>query len=118
MEPEWFCEACGQQIRHDGILWVDLNRVADVEAATVQAEADMPDCFTLDDLDRWPAPERWQQHHYRCRTYPVELAYELVPPTTWRDLLKWTIHLSEKAWIHATNWNDHIRTILNQGAHA
>lgn len=71
--------------------------------------------LTLNELLEGPEDARWQVHCDACNPHRDEGCagcywFGIQRCSTWAQLVEWTVHLSEKDWVHAaTNWMQFIR---------
>lgn len=108
------CATCGQLIESGGFVEVDEADLIHKQQAHAAWRADLDldgyaePLVTLADLARVPEPVHWRAFHYDCgseldqgrTTYSIDLQRL----QTLRDVIRWTSHLMEKAWLDQTDW--------------
>jgi hypothetical protein len=59
----------------------------------------------------------WRAFHQSCDPDPHAGTYwvDVESIRTWQDVLKWTLHLNEKAWVQHTNWDAILRRLIAKG---
>ncbi|MER8062753.1 MULTISPECIES: hypothetical protein [unclassified Streptomyces] len=117
------CRKCCLQVgQDDGYLWAHSGEVNAVGRAcrTWKAEHTEPDgtlSVTPGQVLEYPEPAAWRAHHQRCDPDRDEMHYR-IPAARLRlraDLLDWTAHLIEKAWLSHTDWREVIRETRTGG---
>lgn len=89
----WVCDACDKWVRDgDGYIHISYDEI-------YRAVADQ---------------RRWQaDHHHRSCDPDIsgnDYHFDVARARTVDDLLDWTLHLSEKAWLVETDWIKFLRT--------
>jgi hypothetical protein len=93
-----------------GALHVDMSEVRTAEAGRMGWADRHGDVCTLGELlDGHPEPATWRTDCDDCldhREHDCDSCYSIETSrcTTWAELLAWTVHLSGKPWLVATNW--------------
>ncbi|WP_043242344.1 hypothetical protein [Streptomyces violaceusniger] len=119
------CQECSRPISDDvGYLWAHtakMNAVQRTERAWQErhADADGSLSFDLAGLLENPDLEKvsWQAHH-RDRDPAREASHYRIAADKLRtraDLLEWTAHPMEKAWLRSTDWRDVLREARSGG---
>ncbi|MGW1353445.1 hypothetical protein ACWCQE_29880 [Streptomyces sp. NPDC002409] len=113
------CSACTQPvIQDDGYLWVSCREAAAVQQAYHALEKRSTDphdgslSLDLADLLALPEPATWRADHRDCDSVREKEFHYRIPAARLRlraDLLDWTAHLLEKAWLPHTDWRDVLR---------
>ncbi|MFF7048221.1 hypothetical protein ACFY94_07660 [Streptomyces griseorubiginosus] len=107
------CDACHRPIGdNDGHLWIEDQAVNQVQAAARQWEADHPD-GVISAFGDFPEDVPWQAHHTGCAPETGSYAIPAEEIRTWQQLLEWTAHLMEKAWLSCTDWDEVLRGVHN-----
>ena len=111
---EWPCSACQSPVGDGaGQLWVDGEQQYAVEQALKEWNREHHGTMSARDLHAYPDPAPWQVTHYTCTPEGTSVLYgiEVHRIRTYRQLVGWTAHLSEKAWLETTNWSDLLRRL-------
>jgi hypothetical protein len=113
------CSACAQPVtQDDGYLWVNRREAAAVQQAYRALEKRSTDpldgsmSLNMADILGLPEPATWRAHHRDCDPVCEEEFHYRIPAARLRlraDLLDWTAHLLEKAWLPHTDWRDVVR---------
>jgi hypothetical protein len=113
------CSTCARGItQDDGYLWVNRHEARAAQHAYLDLErrntdpADGSVSLDLAGLLGLPEPAAWRADHRGCDpAYDEEFHYR-IPAARLRlraDVLDWTAHLMEKAWLPHTDWRDVMR---------
>ena len=108
----WTCRACDKPIEGDppGVALIpmgDVHRAEKADAEWTAAHTDADGLVTSNVFEPGPGPALWAAYHRECAP-PDDVAdywFGLERCRTGDDLLMWTLHLMEKTWLPATNWD-------------
>ncbi|MCT6782261.1 hypothetical protein LXH09_37195 [Streptomyces sp. CS7] len=117
------CRKCCLEVgQDDGYLWAHSGEVNAVGRfwRTWKAEHTEPDGMrsgTTGQKPEYPEPAVWRAHHQRCDPDRDEMHYRIPADRLHlrADLLDWTAHLMEKAWLAQTDWREVIRETRTGG---
>ena len=112
------CGTC-RSTAPDGYLSVRYAEISAYQrAVTAWEEAHPGDGHYLEELMTMPEEIAWRGFHGACDPGPDEGAYQIGAETlrTWRDLTRWSAHLSGKNWIGFTDWDEVLREAAGQVA--
>ncbi|GAA2263660.1 hypothetical protein GCM10010430_55290 [Kitasatospora cystarginea] len=98
------CDVCLQLIGdEEGAVWVDQD-AAHNEAQMPVSKVDEGG-FEVLDLTNLPAEVKWRTTHTTCQDAPAwAYAIPVERIRTWPALLHWSVHLMDKRWLEATDW--------------
>lgn len=120
----WNCCECDQDIASDGYVQLGCTgpELAEIERAYREYEerrrARNSWVVDIADLFRLPKRAPWQAVHKDCDLLGDKSPYwiEAGHMQTYRELLIWTCHLSEKSWLGSTDWFKFMDRAANAGA--
>lgn len=112
--PRWVCSSCRRTVKGKGAQggWLSI-RYTDIALATNARKLWDQDhagqtVFSGADLFGLPEPAQWSVYHRKCDPDPEASSYwiDVERIRTWRSVVSWWAHLSEKAWLGDTNWGE------------
>ena len=98
------CDRCGKPVnRRSGVLSIEPPEPSETRSGPVE----------LRDLARQELCREWLWSHGRCRPRRNLYWIEAEQFDTLDKVLDWTLHLAEKNWYQATNWQGTVRRFYN-----
>ena len=117
------CRSC-RRVISDGkgsvhISYDEINRAEDASDAWERRRRDLAAAnngvVTLSDVPDH-APAHWTAHHDQCHPDEADYAIPVERMRTHEEMLAWTAHLLGKAWLHHTNWEQFIYSMISNEA--
>lgn len=107
------CDICGKSVAtKDGLLGISTTELDKVREVRQKWERKHPDgtAIAIAEYPEAALSVPWQWGHVKC-LQEVSFAYMIEAERflTIGDALFWTLHLQEKRWLRATDWEGAVR---------
>lgn len=120
---EWVCEVCHFPIAtFGGAIWLPVEEVREASRSARYAEPRSTDgtmAETLQQILDGPNGPTWRITHWSCSA-PDDIAdgsyyIEVDRIGDLESLMRWTVHLMDKPWLHETDWSCVISRVVGRG---
>lgn len=107
----WHCTTCSE-LAYDGFIVLSGKEMQKAQKnMRASDELSRKGSYSLEELMDLPKQGEW---HCYCRKHALEMPddgyyFEVSRALSFKDLLDWTFHLSNKNWFASTDWQSFIR---------